>query len=126
MPRVRRPEEGPSEARDDLPQNPWQLLGYALRLIVDKVLGDWDKTVQLWLLGVLPILLVCSGVTLVVGAIDPSPQNWGIILGGAMSAALGMPATRGVVRYVRARRQRRLTAAATPLSDDGTPTREGG
>ncbi|MFF5297318.1 hypothetical protein [Paractinoplanes globisporus] len=121
MLRIRRPDESP----DEMPQTLWQFLGYALRLVVEKVLGDWARTLQLWLLGVLPILVVFGAAALVVGAVHPSPQGWGVVAGTIFSVAAGVSLSRGVARRVRTRRSRRLSGAATPPSGDEKPTKGG-
>jgi hypothetical protein len=127
MPETQRPKGRSRHRRDDdMPQTLWQFLGYALRLVVDKVLGDWSRTLLLWLLGVLPILLVFGTAALVVGVVHPGPRGWGIVVGAIVAAATGTPVTRGVVRYVRGRRQRHLSRTGMPPPGDGTPTREGG
>jgi hypothetical protein len=114
------PDEG-----EKMPESLWQFLGYALREIVDKVLGDWSRTLQLWLLGVLPILVVLGGAAWVAGAIHLDAKSWGIIGGSILSAAAGTTASQGAVWYVRRRRRRRLTDdASTPPSGGVAPTTE--
>jgi hypothetical protein len=107
-----------------MPQTLWQFLGYALLLVVEKVLGDWARTLQLWLLGVLPILVIFGAAALVVYALRPSPQSWGVVAGSILTATVGIPATRRTIRRLRSRRLGRISRAA-PRSGDGTPRREG-
>lgn len=123
MPRSRPPADEPKPGRDEMPESLWQFLGYALRLIVEGVLGDWSRAMQLWLLGVLPMLLVFGATAYVLGAVDLDARSWGVIFGGLVAAAAGTPMTRSVIRNVRARRRRLMDDAAAPPSGDGRPTR---
>ncbi|MEU8814323.1 hypothetical protein [Actinoplanes sp. NPDC048796] len=123
MPRSRRPGGPPPRPREELPQNVPQLAAYVMRLVVQNVLGDWDKTLQLLMLGLLPILSVCVGVVLVLGLV---PLNWGLIFCSFLATGLGVSPTRRVVRHMRTRRQRRLTGGATRSTGDETPRREEG
>nr|WP_296071126.1 hypothetical protein [uncultured Actinoplanes sp.] len=105
-------------------------MAFALRLIVEKVLGDWNKTVQLLFLALVP-LLVFGGAGRVAAEINLDTRSLGIIGGCAVTAAAGVPATLGVIRRIRRRRQISAGDAeppqsgARPRSGDETPKAEG-